>query len=108
MISFIEKLEDPSFLFGADIMLAWGRIVSAAGYSGVVFEESQMSLSLNGFVLYCDGAPVPFDSAIVSEHLRANRETWIRLTFTLGDASVRFWTSDLTAEYVRLNADYTT
>ena len=32
----------------------------------------------------------------------------IRLTLRKGDASIRFWTCDLTAEYVRLNADYTT
>ncbi len=86
----------------------WGRIVSAAGYSGVAFDEGEVSLWLNGFPLYRDGTPLPFDATAVSAHLRANRETTIRLTFRRGDASVRFWTSDLTAEYVRLNADYTT
>jgi glutamate N-acetyltransferase/amino-acid N-acetyltransferase len=86
----------------------WGRIVSAAGYSGVEFEESQVSLWLNGVPLYRDGTPLDFDAAAVSASLRANRETLIRLAFQLGDASVRFWTCDLTADYVRLNADYTT
>ena len=32
----------------------------------------------------------------------------MRATFGQGDAAIRFWTSDLTAEYIRLNADYTT
>jgi glutamate N-acetyltransferase/amino-acid N-acetyltransferase len=86
----------------------WGRIVSAAGYAGVMFEEADLSLWLNGFPLYQDGAPLPFDDATVSAHLRANRETQIRLVLNHGPAKIRFWTCDLTAEYIRLNADYTT
>ncbi len=86
----------------------WGRIVSAAGYSGVEFEETDLSLWLNGVLLYKDGVPQPFDAGAVSANLRANRETAIRLALKHGTAGVRFWTSDLTAEYVRLNADYTT
>jgi glutamate N-acetyltransferase/amino-acid N-acetyltransferase len=86
----------------------WGRIVSAAGYSGIQFDESDLSLWLNGVALYQAGVPLPFDKASVSANLKANRETSIRLTLTRGSASIRFWTCDLTAEYVRLNADYTT
>ena len=40
--------------------------------------------------------------------LRANRDVDLRLLLSRGDARIRFWTWDLTAEYVRLNADYTT
>ena len=86
----------------------WGRIVSAAGYAGVPFEESELSLWLNGEPLYRAGVPLPFDAPAVSARLRAERETHIRLTLSQGDAAIRFWTCDLTAEYVRLNADYTT
>jgi glutamate N-acetyltransferase/amino-acid N-acetyltransferase len=86
----------------------WGRIVSAAGYSGVNFDEPELSLWLNGTPLYRDGAPVAFDAAAVSTGIRNNRETAIRLVLTHGSASIRFWTCDLTAEYIRLNADYTT
>jgi glutamate N-acetyltransferase/amino-acid N-acetyltransferase len=86
----------------------WGRIVSAAGYSGVMFDESQLSLWLNGVALYRDGMPVEFDDAAVAQSLRSQRDVQIRLALTLGSASIRFWTSDLTAEYIRLNADYTT
>ncbi len=86
----------------------WGRIVSAAGYAGVPFDEPEMSLWINNFPLYREGAPVPFDEAAVSAHIRHNRETQIRLVFTRGSASTRVWTCDLTAEYIRLNADYTT
>ncbi len=86
----------------------WGRIVSAAGYAGVPFEEADLSLWLNGTLLYKEGVPQPFDASAVSANLKANRETSIRLDLYHGPAAVRFWTSDLTAEYVRLNADYTT
>ncbi|MFO0958996.1 MAG: bifunctional glutamate N-acetyltransferase/amino-acid acetyltransferase ArgJ [Isosphaeraceae bacterium] len=86
----------------------WGRIVSAAGYAGVPFEENELSLRLNGAALYEDGIPLPFDAAAVSAQLRSNREVQIHLTLRRGEGSIRFWTSDLTAEYVRLNADYTT
>ncbi len=86
----------------------WGRIVSAAGYAGVPFEEADLSLWLNGVPLYKDGAPLPFDDAATSASLRANREAHIRLVLNHGPAAVRFWTCDLTAEYIRLNADYTT
>ncbi len=86
----------------------WGRIVSAAGYAGVPFEEADLSLWLNDVPLYRDGVPVPFDDAATSANLRANRDAKIRLVLNHGAANVRFWTCDLTAEYIRLNADYTT
>ncbi len=85
----------------------WGRIVSAAGYAGIPFREEDCSLSVNEIPLYREGAPVDFDASAVSKAM-ATGEVRIVLTFTLGKESVRFWTSDLTAEYVRLHADYTT
>jgi glutamate N-acetyltransferase/amino-acid N-acetyltransferase len=86
----------------------WGRIVSAAGYSGVAFNPNGVSLHVNGHLLYRDGAPVAFDAATVSAAIKDQRETSIVMSFAEGDARVRFWTTDLTAEYVRLNADYHT
>ena len=49
-----------------------------------------------------------FDGKAVSDSIRDARDTHIELSFSEGDAGVRFWTTDLTAEYVRLNADYHT
>jgi glutamate N-acetyltransferase/amino-acid N-acetyltransferase len=45
---------------------------------------------------------------VVSESIKTNRDIHVELKQTAGSAKVRFWTTDLTAEYVRLNADYTT
>lgn len=86
----------------------WGRICSAAGYSGVEFAEADLSLKLNGTLLYDRGVPTPFDEKKESERMKASRETHFELIFTLGSGQCRFWSSDLTVEYVHLNADYTT
>jgi glutamate N-acetyltransferase/amino-acid N-acetyltransferase len=93
-------------LFGADPN--WGRIVSAAGYAGVAFEEAQLSLWLGEHPLYERGTPLLFDAAAVSAYMKATRELTLRLVFTLGEGRCTFYTCDLTYEYVRLNADYTT
>jgi len=86
----------------------WGRIVSAAGYAGVPFDPAGVSLYLNGFLLYQGGTPVDFDPRSVSDSVRNNRDTLIQLQLSEGGARGRFWTTDLTQEYVRLNADYHT
>jgi len=86
----------------------WGRIVSAAGYSGVAFDPDKLVLRLNGTLLFEHGQPVPFDAERVSESIKADRETLIELAVHAGPASIRFYSSDLTAEYVHLNADYHT
>ncbi|HZL88096.1 MAG TPA: bifunctional glutamate N-acetyltransferase/amino-acid acetyltransferase ArgJ [Pirellulaceae bacterium] len=86
----------------------WGRIVSGAGYAGVPFNPAGVGLVLNGHRLYEQGAPVPFDPRTVSQAIKATRDTEIHLTLFEGNAEVRFWTSDLTVDYVKFNADYTT
>jgi glutamate N-acetyltransferase/amino-acid N-acetyltransferase len=86
----------------------WGRIVSAAGYAGIPFDPNGISLKVNGFLLYEKGAPTEFDAQAVSRSIRDSRDTLIQLDFSEGTTFLRFWTTDLTAEYVRLNADYHT
>lgn len=86
----------------------WGRIVSAAGYAGVEFREQDVSLLINDVSIYEAGTPTEYDEAALSQSIRDNRDVSIRLQLSHGDAKVRFWTSDLTAEYVRLNSEYTT
>jgi glutamate N-acetyltransferase/amino-acid N-acetyltransferase len=86
----------------------WGRIVSAAGYAGPQFNPAGVSLSINGTLLYENGVPVVFDAAAVSASMKGNRETKIGLRLSEGSQSARFWTSDLTVEYIHINADYHT
>ena len=93
-------------IFGADPN--WGRIVSAAGYAGVPFEESDLSLWLGDLLLYRNGVPEAFDRALASAYLKDNREILVRIVLATGQARATFWTCDLGYEYVRLNAEYTT
>lgn len=86
----------------------WGRIVSAAGYAGIQFDPSKVTLHLNGLLLYERGAPVDFNPDAAAKSIAADRDTSIVLLLEEGTAAARFWTTDLTAEYVRLNADYHT
>ncbi|GIW81834.1 MAG: arginine biosynthesis bifunctional protein ArgJ [Gemmatales bacterium] len=93
-------------IFGADPN--WGRIVSAAGYAGVDFEEKNLSLRLGDFELYKTGTPARFSQEDASAYLKNNREIDLHLSFDLGTETATVWTCDLTYEYVRLNAEYTT
>jgi glutamate N-acetyltransferase/amino-acid N-acetyltransferase len=86
----------------------WGRIVSAAGYAGVPFNPEHVDLLINGLLVYEQGTPVAFDEEQVSLSIRDSRDTLLVLILGEGTESARFWTTDLTADYVRLNADYRT
>ena len=86
----------------------WGRIVSAAGYAGVGFDLERLHVALNDISIFRHGAPVAFDAAALSDSIRNLHETRIVLDFKDGEAHARFWTCDLTSEYVRINAEYHT
>lgn len=90
----------------------WGRITSAAGYAGIAFDVHHLSLTINSTEVFRAGSPVPYDEAALSAEMKNNREVTLNLTLSGGPASgsesVRWWTSDLTQEYVRLNSEYTT
>jgi glutamate N-acetyltransferase/amino-acid N-acetyltransferase len=86
----------------------WGRIVSAAGYAGVALDQKELRLWLNGHLLFDRGCPAAFDPETVARALRENWQAHIRLRIGPGPGRCRFWSCDLTAEYVRINAEYTT
>ena len=94
-------------IFGADPN--WGRIVSAAGYAGVPFEEEQLSLWLGDMLLYHNGTPLPFDAGDrVGLSQARSRRRICAFASRSARAGCTFYTCDLTHDYVRLNADYTT
>jgi glutamate N-acetyltransferase/amino-acid N-acetyltransferase len=86
----------------------WGRIVSAVGYAGVPVQAEVLSLHLNGIHLFDRGEPLPFDAKVVSNSIRARKLTEIKLLVGYGAGSATHWTSDLNAEYVRFNSEYST
>jgi glutamate N-acetyltransferase/amino-acid N-acetyltransferase len=87
----------------------WGRILAAAGYSGEPIEPDRVGLWFgDGDVQLLDrGLPVAFDAARASALLKQDPAI-IHLDLGLGNASAVVWTCDFSAEYVRINADYTT
>ncbi len=86
----------------------WGRIVSCCGRTGVDLVEDDITLAINGTTIFQEGTPVEYDQQAVSAAMRDEEQVVIELRFPFGEASTRFWTCDLTTEYVRLNSEYTT
>jgi glutamate N-acetyltransferase/amino-acid N-acetyltransferase len=85
----------------------WGRILVAAGNSGAQILEEKVSLAIQDTEVYRNGEPLPFDEAAVSNALR-QPEVRFRIDLGLGDATATAWGCDLTPDYVRINAEYTT
>jgi glutamate N-acetyltransferase/amino-acid N-acetyltransferase len=86
----------------------WGRLLAAAGYSGVAFDPALVNISIGGVPVFELGLrSTSFDEAAAHTAMMA-REYTIRLDLGVGKAECRFLTCDLTEEYVRINADYST
>jgi glutamate N-acetyltransferase/amino-acid N-acetyltransferase len=86
----------------------WGRVIAAIGYSGVAIDPARIGLWYGSQQICVDGGCSPtFDEAVAHAYMR-QREFIIRVTLGLGRGSCRFWTTDLTTEYVHINADYST
>jgi len=86
----------------------WGRILSAAGASGAPFDPARVHIVLNGVTVCRRGVAAAFDEAALSRLLAEAREVAIRLVLGTGPARVRFYTCDLTEDYIRINASYRT
>ena len=85
----------------------WGRILAAAANAGVPLQGAAPSLEICGHRVFEDGAPTSYDRPAVDAAFSAE-EVQVVLHLGLGHGAARRWTTDLTAEYVRLNAEYTT
>ncbi len=88
----------------------WGRILAAAGYSGAAIDPARVRLWFgegDAVQLLDRGLPLGFDKAQASDLLRADPAI-VHLDLGLGTADAIVWTCDFSAEYVRINADYTT
>ncbi len=85
----------------------WGRILAAAGRSGARVEAERASVGIGGVAVFAAGTPAAFDAAAIRAHFsRASIEIIVDLG--LGSGTAVAWGADLSAEYVRINADYTT
>ncbi|KGG13337.1 MULTISPECIES: bifunctional glutamate N-acetyltransferase/amino-acid acetyltransferase ArgJ [Prochlorococcus] len=94
----------------------WGRILAAAGRSEVSFDPDQISLWIGSHQLIQNGFPIDFDRDQVSIYMKSklqnisdqNNTLLIRLSLGNGVSQGVAWGCDLSEEYVRINADYTT
>jgi glutamate N-acetyltransferase/amino-acid N-acetyltransferase len=85
----------------------WGRIIMAVGNSSARFDPSQVRVWLAGILLFERGLAVPFDKAEVSSAM-GQEEVEIRVDLGAGPSEAVVYTCDISYDYVRINADYTT
>ena len=84
----------------------WGRIVAAAGRSGVIFDIDRATVHVGGILLFENGLPHDHAAPQAGEHLK-NADVRIDVSLgTGGGAGATIWTCDLSAEYVRINGEY--
>lgn len=101
-----------SAVFGKDPN--WGRVVAAVGYSGADIDQDKMSLTFasgDDIVQLVERGNIVDSSTNVPgslEHIMAQDEIVIMVDIGLGEQSATAWGCDLTYDYIRINADYTT
>jgi glutamate N-acetyltransferase / amino-acid N-acetyltransferase len=85
----------------------WGRILAAVGRCGVEIDPACVSIFIAGQKVCSGGVAYSFDQRRAHRAL-AQPECDVRVELSRGRESIMFLTTDLTAEYVRINADYST
>lgn len=85
----------------------WGRLIAVAGRAGVEFELARAAVTIGSIVLFKDGRPFDEHAPEAAKYLR-NDDINIAVDLGAGTASSTVWTCDLSAEYVRINAEYRT
>lgn len=86
----------------------WGRILAAAGNSGVNFDPSLVEITLQDVKVCRNGLASPFDETDMKLRLD---DTDVSVVFRIvgkGKGSATFWTCDLTEDYIHINANYRT
>ena len=91
--------------FGSDPN--WGRIICAVGYSGVPVDEHLITIAINGVPLFERGKALPMDEKNMRQRM-SKPEIDIDIDIGMGRAENVIYTSDLSYEYVKINAEYTT
>ncbi len=92
-------------LYGSDAN--WGRVVAAAGYSGIPVDPNKMALWFGDVNVFAKGMPTDFDEADSTRAI-AGKEIVLRLDLGMGKASAIVWTCDLSHDYVTINGKYRT
>jgi glutamate N-acetyltransferase/amino-acid N-acetyltransferase len=85
----------------------WGRLIAVAGRAGVAFELSRASVTMGTTVLFDHGRPHDEAAPQAAAYLE-HSDILISVDLGAGSGSSTVWTCDLSAEYVRINAEYRT
>jgi glutamate N-acetyltransferase/amino-acid N-acetyltransferase len=85
----------------------WGRLIAVAGRAGVGFELARAQVMIGPIVLFKDGRPYDEAAPEAASYLK-NTDVIVSVDLGAGNASSTVWTCDLSAEYVRINAEYRT
>jgi len=85
----------------------WGRLIAVAGRAGVAFNPSRAAVLIGPTVLFRNGRPYD-DAAPEAAAYLQGKELTVSVDLGSGVASSTVWTCDLSAEYVRINAEYRT
>jgi len=86
----------------------WGRLVAAIGYSGAAIDPERIDIWFGSLRICRNGGRAEeFDEAAAHAYLKQS-EFSIAIQLHQGAGSCVFWTTDLTAGYVHINADYST
>jgi glutamate N-acetyltransferase / amino-acid N-acetyltransferase len=94
----------------------WGRIAMAAGKAGVPFDQNNLAVRLGDIQLMTNGQPLVFDRVAASNYLKAASAGEYLKTDTVlisvavgnGNGAGIAWGCDLSYDYVKINAEYTT
>jgi glutamate N-acetyltransferase/amino-acid N-acetyltransferase len=84
----------------------WGRIIAAIGYAGAEVNEKRIDIYLNNVRLVRNGAGTKREE--VARNLLTNEDITISINLGKGTKSTKVLTCDLTEEYIKINAHYTT
>jgi len=85
----------------------WGRLLTAAGYSGASFDPSKVDIFIGSVQVCKNGGGLAFDEAAALKELKQKEVTYV-IDLNDGAASDVMWTCDFSLDYVRINADYRT
>ncbi|EAZ90494.1 bifunctional ornithine acetyltransferase/N-acetylglutamate synthase [Crocosphaera chwakensis] len=103
-----------SAIFGRDPN--WGRIAGAAGRAGVMFHQEDLRIILGEYVMMENGQPLQYDRAAASNYMKQAaqgaylQDDTVLISVCVGNGSGKgiAWGCDLSYDYVKINAEYTT
>jgi glutamate N-acetyltransferase/amino-acid N-acetyltransferase len=85
----------------------WGRILASIGQTGYIIDLNKIELYIGEYLVFAKNEPLRYNSQEVKNYLK-NREVMVRIVLNEGRYNATSWGSDLTEEYVKINAYYRT